>query len=239
VKQHAIVSVSPLFNLSALSVKMQKAEELLRNTKAEMLAPISEQYDALIDGGLDAEGYAIINIQGEIYETSPLFALWCDFAVPSVIGKIVKQYESDNACKGFRFVFNTGGGSISTVPELADVIFNLSKPSIAEIHENCCSAGYWLASQCDTLIATRGATVGALGVYIAIYDYSKMLEKEGVKAHLISTAELKGMGTFGVELTEDQIDFLKAYVKRSGEMFLADIKCKRPAFNEKLFSGAF
>lgn len=237
--QHAIVSVSPLLNFNAFSVRLAKAQERVREVKADFIAEASREYHAMVDGGIDETGVATINIIGAIYEASPLMALWCELAVPSIIAHFVKKYECDTACSAIRFVFNTGGGSIATVPELADVIFKCAKPTTAEIHEQCCSAGYWLASQCDTIVATRGATVGALGVYIALTDYSKMLENEGIKTHLISTSELKGVGEFGVALTESQIKFLQQFVNRSGEMFLGDIRRKRPAFDVDLFNGAF
>ena len=237
--QHAIVSVSPLLNYRAFAVQLAKAQEQVRTVKADYFEEARDLYYASIDGGLDDNGVATINIIGEIYEASPLVALWCCLAVPSVIGQFVKKYEMDTACSSIRFVFNTGGGSISTVPDLADAIFNCAKPTTAEIHEQCCSAGYWLASQCDTIVATRGATVGALGVYIALVDCSKMLNDMGVKTHLITTSELKGLGEYGVELTDAQIKFLQHFVNRSGEMFLGDIKRKRPAFDAELFSGAF
>ena len=239
--QHSIVSISPLLNFNAFNIQMAKAEEAMHKVQAQsnFEEECRAEYFRAIDGGLNDAGVATINIVGAIYEAHPWIALWCGLAVPSVIAKVVEFYKNDTKCTAIKFIFNTGGGSIATIPELADVIFNCEKPTTAEIHEQCCSAGYWLASQCDTIVATRGATVGALGVYIALTDYSKMLENEGIKTHLISTSELKGIGEFGVALTESQIKFLQKFVNRSGEMFLGDIRRKRPAFDAELFSGAF
>lgn len=239
VTKHAVVSVSPLVNVSALVTKLAKAEEAYHKTKAESLTDIERAYVSTVDGGIDAQGVATINIVGEIYECDPFFALWCGLAVPSVIAKVVDFYKNDTKCTAINFIFNTGGGSIATVPELADAIYYVGKPTTAIVHCDCCSAGYWLASQCDKIVASRGATIGALGVYVALTDYSKMLENQGIKTHLISTAELKGLGEFGVGLTEAQVKFLQSYVNRSGEIFLADIKRKRSTFDAELFNGAF
>ena len=239
--QHAIVSVSPLMNYQAFAVMLTRAQEKLHEAKAQsnFEEECRAEYYRVIDGGIDAQGVATINIVGEIYEAHPWIALWCGLAVPSVIAKVIKRYDDDKACSAICINFTTGGGSISAVPELADMIYNCSKPTTAVVREQCCSAGYWLASQCDTIVATRGATVGALGVYIALTDYSAMLNDAGVKTHLISTSELKGLGEFGVALSEAQIKFLQSYVNRSGEMFLSDIKRKRPTFDASLFNGAF
>lgn len=239
--QHHIVSVSPLVNFNAFSVQLAKAEENLLKQKSE--ASFEEEcfnnYYRSIDGGINEEGEATIFITGAIYEAHPWIALWCNLAVPSIIDKIVKLYKLDSKCKSLRIVFNTGGGCIATIPELSDTIYNFGKPTIAEVREQCCSAGYWLASQCDSIIASRGATVGALGVYIAVLDSSAYEAKQGFKTYLITTSELKGIGERGLPLTEAQQKFLQSYVNRSGELFLADIKRKRPSFDVDLFDGAF
>ena len=239
--QHSIVSISPLLNFNAFNIQMAKAEEAMHKVQAQsnFEEECRAEYLRAIDGGLDGAGVATINIVGAIYEAHPWIALWCGLAVPSVIAKVVESYKNDTKCTAIKFIFNTGGGSIATIPELADVIFNCVKPTTAEIHEQCCSAGYWLASQCDTIVSTRGATVGALGVYIALVDFSTMYSEMGIKTHLITTSELKGLGEHGVALSENQIEFLQSFVNRSGEMFLSDIKRKRPSFDADLFNGAF
>jgi ClpP class serine protease len=239
--EHSIVSISPLVNFNAFSIMLAKTEEGMPKLKGEVTfeEECYNNYYRSIDGGLNDNGEATIFVKGAIYEAHPFVALWCDLSVPSIIDKIVKFYKSDSKCKSLRIVFNTGGGCISTIPELADAIYNFGKPTIAEVREQCCSAGYWLASQCDSIVASRGATIGALGVYIAILDSSVYEAKNGFKTHLITTSELKGLGEQGLPLTEAQQKFLQTYVNRSGEMFLADIKRKRPSFDVDLFNGAF
>lgn len=237
---HSIVSVSPLVNLNAVFSALAKATDtIVKDVKADWYEDVKNSYLKTVDGGIDDNGTAHINIVGELFETSCSCAYWFGIAIPSVIVQFVRNYERNNACKDIAFHFNTGGGSIGTIPELADAIFYCTKPTTAYITEQCCSAGYWLASQCKRIYATRGATIGALGVYIALTDYSEYEAQQGIKTHLISTAELKGIGEWGTPLTEAQKDFLQSFINRSGEMFVADIKRARPAFDVELFTGAF
>lgn len=232
-----ICSVSPMVNISALAKSIENAKTMML-TKASERINYVEAYSNLVDGGI-VDGVAHVNIHGFIHETDIGWALWCDCAVPSFIGAVIERYKQDPACTALCLHFNTGGGAISAVPRLADKIFNFGKPTYASITEQCCSAGYWLASQCDTIVADRGAIVGALGVYLTIWDDSEALAKDGIKVHLVTTGELKGLGEWGVPLTEAQKTFLQEHINYSGDMFVADIKRKRTAFDVNLFSGAF
>lgn len=236
---HSVVSVSPLLNFGAVVNRIAQGQARAIELKADYLSECVAQYAAQIDKGIDENGIAHINLVGEIYECNPVFALWYGIAVPSMIGECVRKYEQMPACKEIYLHVNSGGGAISTVPELADTIFSCTKPTTAIVTENCCSAAYWIASQCKRIVATRGATIGALGVYIALTDTSEEFARWGVKVHLISTAELKGLGECGTPLTEAQRDFLQSFINRSGELFAADIKRARPSFDSSLFSGAF
>lgn len=236
---HSIVSISPLLNFGAMLNHLAEGQKRAIELKADYLSDCAMRYHAQIDKGLDTNGIAHINLVGEVCECDPVFALWFGIAVPSIIGEHIRKYEEMPECREIHLHVNSGGGTISTVPELADTIFNCKKPTTAIITESCCSAAYWIASQCKRIVATRGATIGALGVYVAITDESEAYANHGVKVHLISTAELKGAGESGTPLTEAQRDFLQSFINRSGELFVADIKRARPSFDSSLFSGAF
>lgn len=236
---HSIVSVSPLLNFGAVLGNLAKGQVKKMELQANYREECKAQYVAQVDGGLDRFNIAHIFLVGEIYEADPCCALWYGLAVPSIIAEAVRKYEAMQECAGIHLHINSGGGAIATVPELADALFYCEKPTKAIITEQCCSAAYWVASQCDELVATRGATIGALGVYIAVTDCSEEYAKWGIKVHLISTAELKGLGEYGTPLTEAQLDFLQSFITRSGELFLADIKRARPQFDTSLFNGAF
>lgn len=236
---HCVVSVSPLLNFGAVLTNLAQGKAKMIEVKADYVTECRAAYAATVDKGIDAHGIAHVVLAGEIYEADPCLAMWFGLAVPSVIGDAIRKYDELADCKGIHLHVNSGGGAISAVPELADAVYNCSKPITAYVTEQCCSAAYWIASQCDSIIATRGAVIGSLGVYIAIADTSKQFEMDGVKVHLVSTAELKGMGEAGVPLTEAQKAFLQSFIDRSGELFIADIKRARPSFDSSLFSGAF
>ena len=61
-----------------------------------------------------------------------------------------------------------------------------TKPIVAVANTQASSAGYWLASQADELVASKSARLGSVGVFAAHEDESAKAESEGVKTTLIA-----------------------------------------------------
>lgn len=70
--------------------------------------------------------------------------------------------------------FDSRGGDVDGVKELADMIGNLSCPTIALIGSYCTSAAYWLASQCDEIWALSStARVGGAGAMVSFVRFDE------------------------------------------------------------------
>jgi len=122
------------------------------------------------------------------------------------------------------------GGTISGVLELADFIHanRGQKPIIAHANELMASAAYWIGSAADKVYASKTANVGSIGVYMRHYDFSKYLEKEGIKPTYIFAGKYKTIGNQDEELKgrernifQDEVDalytmFVDSVVKNRG-----------------------
>ena len=64
------------------------------------------------------------------------------------------------------------GGTVTGIEELANKVRNLEKPTMAYTDTEMASAAYWVASAADRVISSKSATVGSVGVYLAVPDYS-------------------------------------------------------------------
>lgn len=96
--------------------------------------------------------------------------------------------DADPEVKEIVLDFESGGGYVSGVDETAQVIASTIKPVTAVVHSMCASAAYWLASQCDRIIATSPASqIGSIGVACETDDNRAQLEKEGV-VHRVFTS---------------------------------------------------
>jgi ClpP class serine protease len=99
------------------------------------------------------------------------------------------------------------------------------------------SAGYWLASQADMVVATRGAEVGSIGVYCAFFDLSEYYNKLGVSVEVFSSGDYKGAGYPGTSLTKKQRADMDASIKRTHDQFAAAIQAARPQVSMDVMDG--
>ena len=89
------------------------------------------------------------------------------------------------------------GGTISGVPELADIIYRGAqiKPVAAISNSQMASAAYWLGSQVGAnkkaLVASPSAEVGSIGVYRMHEDYSERMAQDGIKVSFLAVPEFK------------------------------------------------
>lgn len=62
------------------------------------------------------------------------------------------------------FKFATGGGQPGFIGEAADMIKSMSVDTYGYAADQCCSAGFWLYSQCNHKLAHKSAMLGSIGV---------------------------------------------------------------------------
>lgn len=100
---------------------------------------------------------------------------------------------ADNSVEAIVLHFDSPGGGIYGLEELSDRIFaaRSEKKCYAMVDSMACSAAYWLASACGTLVCTPGGDVGSVGVYCVHVDESKQLEAEGVKLTVVKAGKFK------------------------------------------------
>jgi signal peptide peptidase SppA len=119
------------------------------------------------------------------------------------------------------------GGTVTGVEELANKVRNLQKPSMAYTDSEMASAAYWIGSATDRVVASPSSTVGSIGVYLAIPDYSKAAEMAGIKMVVLKSGKFKGAGIEGTSLNEAQIQNLQASVETIHQDFKAAVNAKR------------
>lgn len=143
-----------------------------------------------------------------------------------VISEILEA-EENPAVRRIEFLIDSPGGMVTGTPELADAIFNASKPTAAIVQGQASSAGYWIASAADTIIATRSASVGSIGVFMAIADVTKLYENLGVKMEIIKSGDLKAAGIPGTSLSDDQRENLRKSVEKTHAEFISHVRTMR------------
>jgi signal peptide peptidase SppA len=141
-----------------------------------------------------ADGMAIIPVHGMLlnrFSGSYGFATGYNF-----IRSQRMAAEADPDVKAIVYDYNTYGGTAAGCPELSLEMFNSRavKPSLGIIDASCYSAGYFLGSANDRLVATPSSGIGSIGCVSMHVDMSAMLEKEGVKITFFKSGKEKTDG---------------------------------------------
>jgi signal peptide peptidase SppA len=139
------------------------------------------------------------------------------------IQEMLEECERDANIKTVVFDFDTPGGTVTGVPELASRIKNTKLRSIGWSCKQCCSAGIWLMSQCDEVYVSPSSMIGSIGVYIPVYDISEAYKEEGVAVDVIKSGWAKAAGYPGTKMTEQQRKLFEDDVKETHDWFIGDV----------------
>ncbi|HAV1412738.1 S49 family peptidase [Vibrio parahaemolyticus] len=130
----------------------------------------------------------IIGTSAYIYVTGALVGHvgwweWLDnYTRYPAIEALTRQAEAHRDVEDIVYVFDTPGGLTNGVERAGITIANASKPTKALVKNGAYSAGYWLASQCDEIVAdVTTSAVGSVGTVIEFWDPSGFYEELGFK----------------------------------------------------------
>lgn len=131
------------------------------------------------------------------------------------------------------------GGTVVGLPELAKKIRGVEKPVTAYTEGMAASAAYWLASQADHVILSESASVGSIGVYVALLDQSKWLENLGLKVNAISAGKHKLDYAGFKPMSDDARERMQASVNKWHDRFKSEVKINRSIPDENMEGQTF
>lgn len=161
---------------------------------------------------------AIISIEDQITKHESSFGGTSTL----VTRKAIRAALNDSEIASIMLVVDSPGGTVSGVSDLAYAINKSTKPINAYVEDMCCSAGYWIASQCDSISCNNTAMVGSIGVYTVLYDETGAMEAAGIKARVVSSGGMKGAGADG-KVTQELVDDVQREIDSLNELFLAAV----------------
>ncbi len=157
----------------------------------------------------------VVQITGEIYS----------------FGDITDQLRaaSDNSgVKALVLYLNSPGGAAFACMEIRRYLENMSIPNVAIMDEVAASGAYYIASAADEILAHANTITGALGVISVWEDYSKWLEKEGIKFWVWKTGDAKDLFEPWRSPTAEENESIEMELNRTYEILIEDIVSGRP-----------
>tara|TARA_B100002019_G_scaffold292182_1_gene314507 strand:- start:1745 stop:2650 length:906 start_codon:yes stop_codon:yes gene_type:complete len=129
------------------------------------------------------------------------------------------------------FSIESGGGTVTSYGELSYELSRIKKAGITlitTVDQIAASGGYMLAVQGDKIYAAPNAVLGSIGVIVSMPNYSKVLEKIGVKYHNYMAGKNKRPLTPYNEPTKEGEEHIQIELEKVHEMFKETVKNCRP-----------
>ncbi len=177
-------------------------------------------------------GVAVIDINGVIVKRIGLPKEVLDFFGLVDLDNVdadLKAVMADDSVTAVVINVTSPGGFLSGVASTAALVAKLSETKETVVYSDVlnASAAYWISSQANTVIVSRDAEVGSVGVYTQVWDYSKALDNEGIKVTLIKAGTFKAIGDPTQPLSDEAKQFLQDDINATWETFKAAVNTKR------------
>jgi len=153
--------------------------------------------------------------------------------------EVLQDASDDDAVEKIILDFDTPGGTVTGVPEGGKLIAGIEKEIIGYTETECCSAGYWLMSQCDSCFCTESAIVGSIGVYCIYIDQTRALEMDGIKVNAISEGEYKLAGAPFKAMTDAEMAMFQDRVKGIYDKFTGAVTSNREVHKDCMEGQVF
>lgn len=171
------------------------------------------------------QGVATIPVEGVLMPRSNIFAEFFGAVSCEAIGAQLRAAAQNPDVTAIHLVFDSPGGDVAGVPELADAIFGLrgQKRTVAHVRYAAASGAYWLASQCDEVWSEPSGDVGSIGVFTVHEDWSGMLDQMGVDVTLIRAGKHKAEWAPYGPLSDDAKEHAQGEVNAIYKQFLGAV----------------
>lgn len=176
-------------------------------------------------GRSQAGAVAVIPVYGVISPRASLLTESSGGTSAQAVGQMIDQATADPAIASIVLEFDSPGGSVTGMTELAAKIRNAraNKRIVSHVNALAASAGYWLASQADEVVSTPSGLVGSIGVYTEHQDVSRAMDAIGVTPTLISAGEYKVEGNPYEPLGDEARAAMQRTVDEVYGVFVGDV----------------
>ena len=196
------------------------------------------------------EGLATVPVHGTILRRvgglqRAVFSFFGEeFSESGALAQLMASLQADPSVKTVLLDFDSPGGSVNGTPELAAAVARLSREKHVYAYTAglCCSAAYWVASQCDAVYAAPSARLGSIGVLLPVTDSTDAYSRNGLKVEVFSAGRYKAAGLSGTSMTDEQRELLQRQVETTWADFKAAVNRRRSIDSADMegqtFSGA-
>lgn len=151
---------------------------------------------------------------------------WPGYAFSTLgLARAMHQLGTDPSVENIVLDIDTPGGAVTGTQEAADAVWETRqrKPVVALVNALCASAGYWIGSQCTSIVGVPSADVGSIGVLMLHIDQSKMLADLGIAPTFIYAGPRKTEGNSLEPLSAAAKQFYQGEVDKTYTKFVSSV----------------
>ena len=167
---------------------------------------------------------ALIKINGEIGSGGNLFS---SGAVSDKIIAEIKDANSNPYVKALLVEINSPGGSVVATKEIASALKSVNKTKVCWLRDTAASGAYWIASECNYIVADNFTITGSIGVTGSYIEFSGLFEKYGINYVRLVSGEEKDIGSPYRKPTQKEIESLQAILDEIHSAFVKEIAHNR------------
>ena len=156
----------------------------------------------------------------------------------------LKKAEEDKEVRALIVRINSPGGTVTASDIMYREILSFKertrRPVVAVMMDIAASGGYYLALAADTIVAHPTTVTGSIGTIMLSVNAEGLMQKIGVAATTIKSAEHKDMGSPFRSLTPEERAVFQAVIDELQRQFLAKVVAHRklaPETARKLADG--
>jgi len=156
----------------------------------------------------------------------------------------LKKAEDDKQVRALIVRINSPGGTVTASDIMYREILSFKdrtrRPVVAVMMDVAASGGYYVALAADTIIAHPTTVTGSIGVIMLSVNAEGLMQKIGVAAVTIKSAEHKDMGSPFRTLTPEERAMFQSVIDELQRQFLAKVIAHRklaPETARKLADG--
>lgn len=178
------------------------------------------------------DGVALMQIDKPLLDRGEIFCGEVYHGYDTILQGLREAQADDRVRAVFIRAATPGGVVASGLPALAAHMRETgARGGGKPIHvyaDMACSAGYWIASAADRIIAGRVGLIGSIGAVIVHENWSGALKEAGVEITSIQFGEAKTDGAWWSALSDRARADLQAEIDQCGRDFVADVVAGRP-----------
>lgn len=186
-------------------------------------------------------GVAVVPLCGVMIGNPDMIDMLLGACSTPAFAAAIQAAATDATISAILIDADSPGGEIGGCDEAADAVLAASsiKPVVAYTGGIMASAAYWVCSQADLVYTSRAALTGSIGAYAVIRDFSKGMESEGIKTHVIKSGERKGDGVIGAPISDTALAEIQERVDYVGAMFRGAVNRRRKIAAELMDGRGF